>query len=75
MLPVLEAERIYNLSQSVFLGTPPQSKEGQDLQAKLIYQLDRIINEQDSATRLSEQEFKAKLLSAGISIEEIGNNP
>lgn len=73
MLPVLEAERVYSLSQSVFLGTPPQTKEGQDLQENLIYRLDRVINEQDSASQeLSEQEFKAKLLSAGISIEIIG---
>lgn len=71
MLPVLEAERVYSLSQSVFLGTPPQTKEGQDLQSNLIYQLDRVINEQDSATELSEIEFTTKLISAGISVEII----
>lgn len=71
MLPVLEAERVYSLSQSVFLGTPPQTKEGQDLQENLIYRLDRVINEQDSATELSEIEFTTKLISAGISVEII----
>jgi hypothetical protein len=72
MLPVLEAERVYSLSQSVFLGTPPQSKEGQDLQSNLIYQLDRVISEQDSASQeLSEIEFTTKLISAGISVEII----